>query len=181
MDINEQIAANTGLIYSRLRLFNLQDDQDAESSAYEALHKAVLTYDKDKGATFANYAICVIDNSLRMHLRKMYRKRQLTVVSYNTPNFNTDKECLLDVIKLANDAETRFISNEACKYITETFVKHVNALPDKYRAIIELWYHSTPKMSQTEIAAELHISQPNVSRVIANFVYKLKKELEEYM
>jgi RNA polymerase sigma factor (sigma-70 family) len=177
--VNEQIAAHTGLIYKRLRDFNLTDDQDAESCAYEALHNAVLTYDMSKGYAFSTYASCVIGNALRMHLRRLKRKRQLDVISYYTPYPSAEGLYLLDAIKVDNDAASQFLSEEACFTIANTFAIEKNKLSTIHRDIIDMWYYSTPRMTQTEIAEEVHVSQVTVSRVISGFTHKLKKALEE--
>ena len=178
MDINEQIAANTGLVYTQLHRFNMVDDPDAESKAFEALYKAVKTFDASKGFTFSTYAMCVIKNALRMHLRSTQKKRQLSVFSYDTPDPLVEGKSMLDHIITDNDVETVLLQEEACKIITDTFVKHKNALSEEHRAIIDMWYS---KMTQTEIAKRVHLSQSYVSRIIAGFMYKLRKELEEYM
>ena len=179
--INEKIAENTGLVYKVLNEYNLIDDQDAESSAYEALHKAILTYDITKGARFSTYAMCVIRNGVRHHIRKLKRKRQLEVVSYYTPCTDIDDVYLLDVLKMDNDVLTQHLSEEACITITKAFVAHKNALPGLHRSIIDMWYNSDRKMSQSEIALANNVSQATVSRVISNFMYRLSKELEEYL
>lgn len=181
MDVNEKIAVNVGLVYKRLKDFSLTDDQDAESCAYEALHKAVITYDESRGAEFSTYASCVIGNALRMHLRKAKRKRQLDVVSYYTPYPSAEGLYLLDVIAAASDASEQFLSKEACSIISKVFVAQKNKLSETHREIIELWYSSSPKKTQTEIAEIVNVSQVTVSRVISGFAYKLKLALEEYM
>ena len=85
MEVNDKIAANTGLIYKQLTAFNLLYDQDAESFAHEALWRAVKTFDESAGVAFSTYAVCCINNELRKHLRTLNRKRQLDVVSYDAP------------------------------------------------------------------------------------------------
>ena len=69
MDINDQIAENTGLIYKQLAAFNLLYDQDAESFAYEALYRAITTYNKSAGTAFSTYAVPMISGEIKRFLR----------------------------------------------------------------------------------------------------------------
>ena len=182
MDINDQIAANLGLVYQQLIRFNLKDDQDAESYAYEALYHAILTYDKSAGAAFSTYAVCVIANELRKHLRTLNKKRQLDVVSYDEPTAqNDDSYTLIDTIKHGEDAEATVLFTELSGAASEAFKRVYATLPDNHKKVISMWYDSDYKIKQTEIAKVLQLSQPMVSRILSSFKYKLRQELEEYM
>lgn len=182
MDINDQIAANLGLVYQQLIRFNLKDDQDAESYAYEALYKAVTTYDAAAGTAFSTYATCVIANTLRMHLRKINKKRQLEIISYDTPLSDDEYAgTVVDTIKQVEDTESTVLFNELSGAVASSFEKVYNALNDTHKKVIYMWYESEYKMTQAEIARSLNLSQAMVSRVLSAFKYKLKIELEEYM
>ena len=182
MDINEQIAANRGLIYSQLYRFKLADDPDAESYAYEALYKAIQTYDANANTAFSTYAVCVIANELRKHLRHLNRKRQLEVVSYNaTIQTGTDTISYLDTLYYDTDAESEVLFKELQGVVRESFLKVYNSLNDTHKAIIKAWYDSEYKLRQKEIAELMQLSQPSVSRALSAFKYKLRLELEEYM
>lgn len=182
MDINDQIAANLGLVYQQLIRFNLKDDQDAESYAYEALYKAVTTYDAAAGAAFSTYATCVIANTLRMHVRKANKKRQLEVVSYDTPVSDEEYSgAFVDMLRQAEDTESTVLFNELSDVVANAFSDIYDTLSDTHKKIVSMWYESDYKMTQTEIARTLHLSQAMVSRVLSSFKYKLRVELEEYM
>lgn len=182
MDINDQIAANLGLVYQQLRRFNLQDDQDAESYAYESLYRAVITYDKNAGTAFSTYATCVISNALRMHIRKLNKKRQLDVISYNIPlSDEEDSGTIVDKIKYFEDTESTVLFNELHGAVSEAFIKVYETLNDNQKKAIFMWYESDYKMTQMEIAKALGVSQAMVSRTLSGFKHKLKIELEEYM
>lgn len=182
MDINDQIAANLGLVYQQLNRFNLANDQDAESFAYEALYKSILTYDKSTGNAFSTYAVCVIANTLRKHLRTLNKKRQLDVISYDISDGYDDSDgTFLDSLKHVEDTESIVMFHEFSEEVEAAFNRVYDALSDTHKKIIDFWYESNYKVTQSEIAKTLHISQPTVSKVLSSFKYKLKLELEEYM
>lgn len=181
MDINDQIAANLGLVYQQLFRFNLTDDQDAESYAYEALYRAILTYDKASGNAFSTYAVCVIANELRKHLRTLNKKRQLEVISYDVPVSDDNSATLVDTLKQAEDTEATVLFKELSGVVAESFNKVYRSLSETHRSIIYMWYESDYKLTQREIASALKLSQPTVSKALSHFKYKLKIELEEYM
>ena len=185
MDINEQIRANRGLIYQQLNRFNLQYDQDAESYAYEALHRAILTYDASTGNVFSTYAVCVIANALRKHLRTLNKKRQLDVVSYNGGiTEDNESDSLIEVIRhpdAESDPEAMMLFTELRGEVGKAYRKVFSSLSEKHQSIITAWYNSDYKMTQSEIAKALRVSQPTVSKALSVFKYKLKLELEEYM
>lgn len=183
MDINDQIADNKGLIYQQLMRFNLQHDQDAESYAYEALYRAILTYNQDAGAAFSTYAVCVIANAMRKHLRTLNKKRQLDVTSYyDVTSSDTDAQELLSTIcDSRGDAESIVLFNELSDAVDAAFSKVIKTLPCKQQHIIEAWYDSDYKLTQSELAKSLGISQPTVSRALSVFKYRLRVELEEYL
>jgi len=182
MDINEKIAANLGLVYQQLNRFNLTMDQDAESYAYESLYKAIQTYDPSTGAAFSTYATCVISNTLRMHIRKSNKKRQLEVVSYDAHmSDDEDSDTFLNTVKQVEDTESIVLFNELSDAVAESFNSVYNTLTDTHKSVISMWYESNYRMTQKEIAMSLGLSQAMVSRVLSSFKYKLKLELEEYM
>lgn len=182
--INDRIAANTGLVYQQLTRFQMLNDQDAESFAYEALYRAVITFDESSGNTFSTYAVCCISNALRKHLRTFNRKRTLDVVSYHAP---ITTECdgediyLIDVLTNAvDDAETTFICNEECTKIHKAFEAERELLSPLHRKIIDVFYDADGKLSQKEVGAIVGTTQVTVSRAISQFRHRLKNRLEEY-
>lgn len=182
MDINKKIAENTGLVYQQLHRFRLVDDPDAESFAYEALYKAVLTYDEKSGNAFSTYAVCIISNALRMHLRSLNKKRQLTVVSYDAPITEDDENCNMLVFLTDNTSAEDYILREELQIEVEKAIQDVlNSLPDTHRAIVQMWYDSDCTAKQQSIASAMKVTQPVVSRALSAFKHKLKIRLEEYL
>lgn len=169
-------------MYQQLSRFRLLNDQDAESFAYEALYNAILTFDEAKDNTFCTYAICVISNALRGHLRRKYKKRQLETVSYYEA-ISADEESvyLLDTLKQIEDTESTVLSNELNEVIRTAYNETLKGLSDKHRQIVVMHYDEEPRKTQQEISKILGISQATVSNVLAGFKYKIKVKLEEYM
>lgn len=182
MDINDKIAKNKGLIYKQLRSFQLAYDQDAESTAYEALHKAILTYNESTGTAFSTYATCVISNALRHHLRSLNKKRQLDVISYYTPLSPDDEDsaCLVDVLVHPDDAESTIIDMESRATINKAFSEEYTLLSDKHKKVVDLFF-DRDDMTQQEIAKAAGVTQATVSKIISAFRHRLKIRLEELM
>lgn len=180
-NINDIISDNTGLVYQQLHRFKMIDDQDAESLAYEALYKAALTYNGT--AAFSTYATCVIANALRMHIRKLNRKRQLDTVSYNAliSEDAEDSGTFLDLIVQEDETEATVLFNELNGAVADAFNTIYSTLSDLHKKIILMWYESDYKVSQREVAIALNVSQALVSRAISSFKYKLRVELEDYL
>lgn len=176
MDINDKIAENTGLIYQQLHKFSLIDDQDAESFAWEALYKAVISFRPEEGNKFSTYAVCVIANALRNHVRTKSRKRQLDVISYDKQL--DDGLYLVDTLSTHVTTEDEYFEREKNKVVNCAYCKAISELSERHHKIIEMWQDGA---TQRETARELGVSQPLVSQVISSFKYRLRKELEEYM
>ena len=182
MDINDKIAANVGLVYSQLKRFELTHDQDAESFAYEALYRAVITYDETAGAAFSTYAVCVISNALRKHLRTLNKKRQLDVVSYYTPlSVDEDGGYLLDTIGYAEDTESVVLNRYLQDVTMKVFDEVYEASSNLHRKIVDMFYRADEPMTQQNIATAAGVTQATVSKVISSFKHKLHVRLEEYL
>lgn len=182
-DINDVIEANLGLVYQQLHRFNLADEPDAISYAYEALYKAAKTFDTSAGTAFSTYAVCVIANDIRRYLRTLYRKRQLTVVSYDEPVYSNDgnEATLLDTLSGPDNAEDHILSEELRVEIAEALNRVYDSLAaDGHRRIFEVWRESDFEAKQKDIAQLTGFTQPYVSRVLSIIKYKMKVELEGY-
>lgn len=182
-DINDKIAANTGLIFTQLNKFNLARDPEAESIGYEALYNAILTYDQSKKVQFSTYASVCIYNALGSYVRTLNKQRQLEVISYNNVAYTedgTDHE-FVDFFEAPNSVEDNYIRCERDRLIRQVVKDQYDKLTnEKHKSIILLWCKSGYTMTSVAIAKEIGVSQPYVSQVINNFKFKLKKRLEEY-
>lgn len=180
--INDKIDANKGLVYQQLFRFQMLNDQDAESFAYEALYRAVITFDDSTGNAFSTYAVCCISNALRKYLRYLNRKQQLDVRSYHAPLDLSGEEdgSFIDVMDVAiADAETIIISNEECARIYKAFNEERELLSPLHRKIIDIHYEADGRLAQSEIGKRVGTSQVTVSRAIRQFQHRLKNRLEE--
>lgn len=178
MDINDQIAQHTGLIYKQLTSFNLLNDQDAESFAYEALYRAVLTFNAGTGVAFSTYAVCCINNGLRKHLRTLNRKRQFEVISYDAPLLDDESSCLAEILEHPNSAEQTVLSEEACKCIMDAFKAEYALLVPKHKKVVRMFYDK--KVTQKEIAISVGVTQATVSKIVSAFKHRVKLRMEEY-
>ena len=180
MDINEQIAHNTGLIYKQLTAFNLLQDQDAESFAYEALYRAITTYKSDAGTAFSTYAVCCINNELRKHLRTLNRKRQFEIMSYDAPLLSDDSSCLADILEHPESVEQTLMSEEACRCIVAAFKDEYELLVPKHKKVIRMFYGYEGKVTQKDIATSVGVTQATVSKIVSAFKHRVKVRMEEY-
>lgn len=180
MDINDQIAENTGLIYRQLSAFNLLYDQDAESFAYEALYRAVITFNDTSGNAFSTYAVCCINNALRKHMRTLNRKRQLEIVSYDAPLTSDESYCLADTLEHPDSVEQVLLSDEASKNIMAAFRAEYELLVSKHKKVIRMFYSYDGKATQREIASAVGMSQATVSKIVSAFKHRVKLRMEEH-
>lgn len=181
MDVNDKIRENTGLVYKQLFAFQLTYDQDAESYAYEALYNAVITYDDTTGTAFSTYAVCCINNALRKHLRTLNKKRQLDIISYDTPITSDDESStMLDIIPQLYTVEDMLLCTESCYFIRNVLVDEYEKLSEKHKVIIRLYLTRKADMNQQAIAKAAGVTQATVSKIISAFRHKIKQRLEEY-
>lgn len=180
MDINDKIAKHTGLVYKQLTAFNLLQDQDAESFAYEALHRAIVTFNEKAGVAFSTYAVCCINNELRKHLRTLNRKRQFEVVSYDAPLLSDDSSCLSDILEHPESVEQTLISEEASRHILKAFKDEYVLLVPKHRRVVRMFYGYEGKVTQKEIATTVGVTQATVSKIVSAFKHRVKVRMEEY-
>lgn len=182
-DINDVIAENLGLVYTQLRRFGLTDDQDAESLAYEALYKAIQTYDAGTGNNLSTYATCVVSNALRGHVRTKKKKRQIQQISYYTLLHEDEEDgYLLNMLHEAETAEEAIIRIELQSRLAAALDKVREEQTSDLRVeIFDIWRESNFTIHQKEIAKLVGVSQATVSIALGNFRYKLKQELEDYV
>lgn len=180
MDINDQIAKHTGLIYKQLTAFNLLQDQDAESFAYEALYRAIVTFNDKSGAAFSTYAVCCINNALRKHLRTLNRKRQFEIMSYDAPLLSDESSCLADILEHPESVEQTLLSEEASRYIVAAFKTEYDLLVPKHKKVVRMFYGYGGKATQKEIATSVGVTQATVSKIVSAFKHRVKIRMEEY-
>lgn len=174
------LAANTGLVYKQLHRFNLADDQDAESAAFEALYKASLTYDKGRDTAFSTYATACIYNALAQILRARRKKSKLEVISYEECIPGTEDLCLLDTLTCDNDPSVQLEAQEHYDYTLKAIDACIGKFSGKALAVLKLWKESEFTLQQVELASKCHVTQAYVSDTIRRYRHYLRMELAEY-
>ncbi len=177
-NIDKMISDNTGLVYAQLNRFGLRDDQDAESSAYGALHKAAMTYKPDKGVEFSTYATCCIYNALAGRLRSIKSQQSVEIVSLSDPvGFEEGNTTRLDKICVDNSVESAFIKKEKNELLWQAINNAKDHLSGTSAKVIECWIQSDFTVKQKELASETGVSQSYISTALGQFKRYLREEL----
>ena len=168
------------VIYEVNGRFNTLEHEKSElvSIGILGLVKAVDTYDLSKKIEFSSYAIRCIDNEILMFIRKL--KKEKTIDSLDRPigGEGSDKKIKLeDTISSDVDIETSYEDEEDYAEVRRI----VYSLPEREREIIMLafGFYDGRVYKQREIADKLNISRSYASRLIAQIVKDIKKQLEE--
>lgn len=149
------------------------DPDELVSTAMYGLVKAAAAFQPDKGIRFSTFATCVIENELRMALRK--DKRRIRTISLETPvlSNNDGKEISLrDMIAAPDEGLERIFEDVRSQELYET----VDALPEAECKMIRMFMAGKTQM---EIAEEFGITQSCVSRRLKKIFAKLRRELEK--
>ena len=180
--IDSLIEQNKGLVYKQLHRFNLIDDHDAESLAFEALSKAISTYNSNAGTKLSTYATVLIYNTLGSYVRTLNSRNQLQVISYHSVAYTDDKgeHTFEELLASDEDIEGCYIRSELQKLAMQTFDASYDKLTnERHKEILKAWKDSDFEAQTKEIAVMVGVSQSYVSQVINNFKYTLKKQLED--
>ena len=187
MDINEAIEKNRPLVYFHLHKFGLAADPDAYSAALEALWVALKTYDESKGSKFSTYASVCIYNAIGMYLRKLKRLNSVVLVPYENGDLCRANDPLDQLIqdRLVDTsmAPAECYAQQELRSVIQKAVKKVldESTSDTAKQILTLWIESNGTMRQTDLARRVGCAQPTVSRILSAAMYKLRKELEDYL
>lgn len=176
--INELITLNYGLLKAQLFKFYLYDDPDALSFAYEALLKAINTFDGSKNNKFSTYATVCIYNRLGSYVRSLHNQK--VEVVYYEDSVIEGGPTLLNVI----DSGVRTDHGVLIKDHIVDVKTVVNLLIDGtsnalQRRIFVVWRDSEFKATHENIATIVGCTQSYVSQVIKKFSKKVKYKLEE--
>lgn len=155
------IKKHEGLIYYTLDLLNCSYSDEAKAVAYEALWRAIKTYDKTKGAMFSSYAIVCIRNAIFDLFRKWKEIRHAEVPLEDHPNLAYEQ---LEPSEHQDDPVVQRAVDEVLNNFSPT-----------RRSVAELWLKSN--MSTTAIAQEAGCSQSYASQTLKEFKVAVKKEL----
>lgn len=151
------------------------DPDELVSTAMYGLVKAAAAFQPDKGIRFTTFATRVIENEIRMALRR--EKRWARLISLETPVLSDGEggETVLQDTIAVQDQELERIFEEIRN---QELYEAVDALPDKEKKMILMLMAGK---KQVEIAAEFGISQPHASRRLKEIFAKLRRKLEKTM
>lgn len=152
-----------------------KNQEDLVSIGTIGLVKAVDTFKVDSGTRFATYAAKCIQNEILMHFRA---QRKLSAEVSMNDTIDVDREgnplTYMDVI-----SSDECLTEEVLRMVeAEQAVRFVQTrLDPRERRIITLRFgldHTTPPLTQREVAAKLGISRSYVSRIEKAAIDKLK-------
>lgn len=159
------ILNNVGIVGFVLKSLNLNPlDEDLFQIGMLGLVKAVNTFDFCRGIKFNTYAASIIRNEILMSLRK---KRII-------PEFSLDEEYQLNNGYGVPYADTipsveRF---EDLAHFKIDLDSKISGMRKREKSILKL---SASGKTQCQIAEEMGLSQPNISRILK----KIQKDLSE--
>lgn len=175
--VNELITLNYGLLNRQLAKFYLYNDPDALSYAYEALYKAIVTFDPIKNHQFSTYATVCIYNRLGSYVRSLHNNK--VELTYLEESPNGDESTLWEVIDSGVRTETTtLVDDEVAEalLIVEDAITGLNATQ---RKIAYAWRDSNFEDTHEMIANTVGCTQSYVSVVIKKLTKLIKLKLEE--
>jgi len=176
--VEELIKLNEGLIGKQLKKFGLIGDPEALSLGYEALYKAIMTFNTSRSNKFSTYATVCIYNKLGSYVRSINTAINKNTISYDAPV--DDKETThLDRFESALTADGRLLEETGVKEIMQCVEQCIAEVNSKtQRNILEYWRESMFRATHREIASKLDCSQSYVSQTLNRFRSNLKNKLE---
>ncbi|RKO61870.1 sigma-70 family RNA polymerase sigma factor [Caldibacillus debilis] len=157
------------------------DYDDLYGAAMFGFTKALNSFDKDRGAKFSTYAVNCMKNEVRFFLRKERRQSDHNI-SYNLV-LSTDKNGndfeLYNILADNSDGAKEVSDLLVRKENHEMILRAVSQLSELEQYIINHRYglKGCEFKTQKEIAAEINMSQANVSKIQKNCMKKIKKFL----
>lgn len=163
---DDLIRQHEGLVFYTLNMLNCAYSDDARGVAYEALWRALRSFDDDRGVSFSTYAVTCIKNALY----DLFRKAK-EVQAY---------EVSIEALYELGEYDRGFEDEEPQQDYTalhKAVDEALNRLSGKKHTIAKLWLESS--MSVTALAAEVPCSQSYASQTIAEFKAILRRDLTD--
>lgn len=177
--VNELVELNTGLLRKQLYKFGMINDQDAWSYGYEALYKAIISYEPERNHRFSTYATVCIYNRLGSHARSLNTNILTNTVYYEEPL--QEGFSMLDTLESSQRADHEILQEcgvaEIRGVLTDCYYDMTNPVKAN---IVALWINSDFTLTQVNIADTVGCSQTYVAQVIKQFRSEIKRKLEEY-
>lgn len=179
------IIENTNLIYYVLNKMNLTKYAD---ECYDigliGLCKAANTYNSLTNVAFTTYAYHVIKHEISHHITHMNTSRDkanygTVSLSKVVANDGYNDILLEDVFPSHVNVEEEVLYNEMVDILNESLWK----LKPKQRTLLIYYYglYGVRRLTQKEIAIELHLSRAYVNRLIKQGERSLRKMMEGYV
>lgn len=176
--VEELIKLNEGLIGKQLKKFGLVGDPEALSLGYEALYKAIMTFNTSRSNKFSTYATVCIYNKLGSYVRSINTAINKNTISYDAP-VDDKGTTHLDRFESALTADRRLLEETGVKEIMQCVEQCIAEVNSKtQRNILEYWRESMFRATHREIASKLDCSQSYVSQTLNRFRSNLKNKLE---
>ncbi len=176
--VEELIKLNEGLVGKQLKKFGLIGDPEALSLGYEALYKAIMTFNTSRSNQFSTYATVCIYNRLGSYMRSLNTIINKNTISYDVP-VDDKGTTHLDSFESALTVDGRLLEEDGVKEIMQCVERCIAEVNNKtQRNILECWRESMFKATHREIASELSCSQSYVSQTLNRFRCNLKNKLE---
>ena len=176
---NQLVEDNLGLVVHIARRYRSPHFSldDLISIGLIGLIKATRTYRPDQGALFSTYACRCITNEILMFLRK--NKKHLEAFSLDAPIRTADDTTVSTIASLLCASDDGVEGRIERMEERRALLNAVAHLSPRSQALISMRYglNGQKKLSQTEIASRLGISQSYVSRLEKQCLHRLRRML----
>lgn len=171
----------TFVIYQVLHKFNntTYDKKDLISVGLIGLIKSVDTFDISKNVQFVTYSRKCINNEILMFIRK--NKKYMKVKSLDFTIRINDEGNEIPILDTISDIHSDFVLTLEDNEYHQAIRNIVEQLPEleKYIVMKYFGFIDNQSMNQHEIAKELGLSQPYVSKIIKKVLKNIKDKLEK--
>lgn len=163
----QMILTNCGIVFQTMQELSIPvEDEDMFQTGIVGLLKAINTFDSSKGYNFSTYAFPIVRNELLMSFRKSKKSvRAAFSLDDNVDIGNGESVPYAELMADGRDHEKDVINSILVQQIFGT-------LNLREKRIFIMAFVENRK--QNEIAEEMKLSQPQVSRIIKNMGRKAK-------
>lgn len=142
-------------------------DNDAESIAYEALQKALESFNPNRSSSNINYILVVIKNALYDYVRKNKIRNKYIKLDEAFFTYRGASENLEDII----------IAKEKQEYVKNVIKKVYRSLDNETKEVIKEWFKSD-YISIRKLAAKMDRSPSFIQKQIKIFKDKVKQNYD---